>query len=147
VSDPDPPQGAPEDQEVRLLLVEDDAYVASALRRVLNARGLETDIARCLAEARSRLRELDYHAMILDLGLGVEDGLSLLEDRREPRVPATVVLSGFVDVPTLARARRAGAAEVLEKPVRADELVERVHAVAGLARTRPGLAPVRKRTA
>src|SRR5690606_11951740 len=70
-----------------------------------------------------------FDAMLLDLRLNDESGLELLKHwSGRFDLPATVLLSGCVDVPTTVRAMRIGVVDVLQKPVDTDKLDQRLRA-------------------
>src|SRR5688572_32359466 len=61
-------------QTVRLLVVEDDARMAAALRRGLRYEGIVADVAGLGAEAVGMARATDYDAIVLDVMLPDIDG-------------------------------------------------------------------------
>ena len=78
---------------LQVLIVEDDALVARALRRTLRREGASSLVATSVADASSVLeRSEELSAVILDVQLPDGSGLALLEHR--PRIP-TMVLTGY----------------------------------------------------
>src|SRR5688572_17792888 len=61
-------------QTVRLLVVEDDARMAAALRRGLRYEGIVADVAGLGAQAVGMARATDYDAIVLDVMLPDIDG-------------------------------------------------------------------------
>ena len=61
---------------MRVLVVEDDAPLASFLRKGLEAEHYAVDVAPDGDEARWMASECDYDLMILDLNLPKMDGIS-----------------------------------------------------------------------
>jgi len=112
-----------------VFLVEDDPNVRHGIKRLLETQGMEVID---FPSAESFLAQADLnagsaHCLLLDLALPGMDGIALqkaLEDRGE-RIP-TVVQTGYADVKRAVRAIRAGAIEVLAKPVPANELYDAV---------------------
>jgi len=83
----------------RLLLVEDEAFVASLLADVLTQAGFEVRVAHDVIEARRILREFDPDVALLDIWLGGgPTGLDLAHvlDRQHPEV-AIVLLTRHPD--------------------------------------------------
>jgi DNA-binding NtrC family response regulator len=114
-----------------VLVVDDDEVVAGALSRSLVGFGWMVDVAYDGASALQLLAERAFDALILDLMLPHADGLSVMEQlSRRPQAarPVTILLSGHLDIPTTVRAVRAGASDVLEKPVTPTELDKRLRA-------------------
>lgn len=117
-------------------MVDDDIVFARSLMRQLSQAGWAVEHAVDGSDALRRLQERPFDAMVLDLqmqrvsGLGVLAELSSMAQR-----PATILLSGYLDVPTTVQAMRAGVADVLEKPTNGAELDRRLRE-AVLARQR-----------
>jgi DNA-binding NtrC family response regulator len=87
------------------------------------------DVAYDGSSALQLLGERAFDALVLDLMLPHSDGLSVMEQlSRRPQAsrPVTILLSGHLDIPTTVRAVRAGASDVLEKPVTPTELDKRL---------------------
>lgn len=77
-----------------LLLVEDDAHLASVLGISLKQEGYAVSHASSLAEARKSLEKLEPAAILLDLHLPDGDGLGLIEEMRQrhPHMKSPVVV-------------------------------------------------------
>ncbi|MBI3463999.1 MAG: response regulator transcription factor [Planctomycetes bacterium] len=70
--------------------------------------------------------------LVLDIGLPGMSGLELLEKLTAQGVPVSViVITGLADVQTTVRAMKAGAFDLLPKPVPNDVLLERIRAALG----------------
>ncbi len=118
---PEPAQHAaagPAAQSPHLLLVEDAEDTLELLRRAFVERGYR--VTACLdAQAALRVAErVRFDIIISDIGLPHTDGYELLEQLRRghPAVPA-VALTGYAGVQDVARARAAGFAAHVAKPV------------------------------
>jgi two-component system OmpR family response regulator len=115
---------------VRILLVEDDAALASAVCSYLVAKAFVVDAAPSLAQARAALSAVQYAAVLLDLHLSDGDGLSLLPDVRALRDrPIVIVLTARDQVSDRIRGLDAGADDYLIKPYDPAELLARLRAV------------------
>ena len=102
---------------MRILLVEDDAALASAVCSYLAAKAFVVDVAPGLADARAALAAVQYAAVLLDLHLSDGDGLSLLPDVRALRErPIVIVLTARDQVTDRIRGLDAGADDYLIKP-------------------------------
>lgn len=115
---------------MRILIVEDDPILGDGLRAGLRALGFAPDWLREAGPARHALKSEEYAALVLDLGLPGEDGVSLLARLRQEggKVPVLILtardakddkLSGFA----------AGADDYVVKPVDMEELAARLHAL------------------
>jgi two-component system, LuxR family, response regulator FixJ len=110
-----------------VFVVEDDPALRKSLRTLLDAAGLHTET---YASGREFLDVVDPGrpgCLVLDLCLGGENGLDLLErlQARSQR-PPTIVLTAHGTVPTSVQALHAGAMDVLEKPARPAMLLARI---------------------
>ncbi len=115
-------------------MVDDDQAVAGSLGQCLAGFGWDVDVAFDLDSALHRLDEREFDAVVVDLRLPEADGLSMIDrmaERPEQSRPVTILLSGYLDVQTAVRALRAGAADVIEKPVAPSELDQRLRAAVG----------------
>ena len=130
---------------MRILVVEDDAPLASFLKKGLEAEHYAVDIAPDGEEARQAAGESDYDLLLLDLNLPKRDGLSVLRSVRPTRPTLPVlVLTGRSRVEDRVQALDAGADDCLIKPFSFTELSARVRA---LMRRRPTAAGLRLRVA
>ena len=115
---------------MRILLVEDDAALASAVCSYLVAKAFVVDLAPGLADARAALATAQYAAVLLDLHLGDGDGLSLLPTiRAQPERPIVIVLTARDQVTDRIRGLDAGADDYIIKPYDPAELLARLRAV------------------
>ena len=76
---------------MRILVVEDDAPLASFLSKGLEAEYYAVDIASDGDDARCMALENDYDLMVLDLNLPKMDGIAVLHAIR-PKKPSLPVL-------------------------------------------------------
>ena len=99
-----------------LLLVEDSRLCCEAIRLMFRGAGGRLRRAETLAAARRDLSLYTPDAVIVDLGLPDGSGLDLISeiDRKSPRVPLIIAISGQPDLD--APARKAGADRFLAKP-------------------------------
>jgi DNA-binding response OmpR family regulator len=115
---------------MRILLVEDHERLAGLVQQGLKKAELDCDAVSRVSEARQALECHHYDAMILDIGLPDEDGLSLLSGlRREENHLPVLILTSRVQVADRVKGLDAGADDYLTKPFAMEELVARVHAL------------------
>ena len=67
---------------MRVLIVEDNKELIALLKKGLAQGGLPADSVGTAADAAHVLATMEYSAIVLDLGLPDEDGISLLRDLR-----------------------------------------------------------------
>jgi DNA-binding response OmpR family regulator len=129
---------------MRILLAEDDARVASFIRRALVQEGFSVDLSRDGRGAFQQALDEPYDVIVLDILLPFMDGFEVLEQIRKQgcRVPV-LVLSAKDGVEDRVHGLNAGADDYLVKPFSLAELTARIRALlrrrsAGLAVTRVG---------
>ena len=112
-----------------VLVVDDEPAIRLLCRVNLELEGYEVREAGSLAAARAALAAGDVAVVLLDVHIGFEDGVELLEELvgAEPPRPGVAVVSGSTDV-RLAEYRRADT--VLAKPFTIEELTATVRALA-----------------
>ena len=124
-----PPDGSAEGPLVpAVLLVDDDEDILSALSELLSSRYSVT-LARDGAEALKALRGGVFDLAVIDLGLPIVDGLSVVRTVRERdnrQSPAFLVLSAETDPQVKAQALALGAVDYMTKPFDPDELLARI---------------------
>jgi two-component system response regulator QseB len=115
---------------VRLLLVEDDAMIAEAIRSGLRRDGFVVDWVRDGEVAEGVLRTEQFDLLLLDLGLPHRDGLQVLKSLRAHRLPLPVLILTARDaVSDRVQGLDAGADDYLVKPFDLDELAARIRAL------------------
>ena len=115
---------------VPLLVVEDNAVLASSLSRGLREDGFEVDVVATGDAALARLAKPDIDAVVLDLGLPDIDGIAVLQRARASGLHVPVlVLTARDAVGARVGALDAGADDYLVKPFQYDELLARIRAL------------------
>lgn len=105
------------------LVVDDDRRFCDRLARALAERGFSVATAYDLARARSALAERLPDYAVIDLRLGQESGLDLVQALKE-RAPnaRVVVLTGYGNIASAVAAVKIGAVDYLAKPADADQI-------------------------
>jgi two-component system, OmpR family, response regulator len=115
---------------VRVLVVEDEAKLASLLRQGLRRRGIGVDVASTGAEAVVRATATDYDVILLDVMLPGDDGLDVCRRLRAREVwSPTLILTALDGVEDRVRGLDSGADDYLAKPFSFEELMARIRAV------------------
>jgi two-component system OmpR family response regulator len=126
---------------MRILVVEDDAPLADAVRRGLQAEGFAVDVSGEGHDAVWRASELGYDAIVLDIMLPGLNGFRVCAQLRERGVMTPILMltakDGDLDE---AEALDTGADDFLSKPFSLVVLVARLRAL--LRRARVSLPPL-----
>ncbi|MFO1059436.1 MAG: response regulator transcription factor [Dongiaceae bacterium] len=133
---------------MRILVVEDDADLARQLGKALQEAGYAVDVANDGEEGHFLGDTEPYDAVILDLGLPVIDGLSVLDRwRRDGRTMPVLVLTARDRWSEKVAGFDAGADDYVAKPFRMEEVLARIRALirraAGHASAELEAGPVR----
>jgi FixJ family two-component response regulator len=111
-----------------VVVIDDDESVREALRGLFQSVGLTTEIYGSV-QAFLDAGQLDRAGcIVLDIRLPGRSGLEFQEAlARTGATHSVVLISGHVDVQMAVRAMKAGAVDVLTKPVREQDLLEAVN--------------------
>jgi CheY-like chemotaxis protein len=123
----------------RVLIVDDDAESADALRALVEIWGHEAEVAYDGATALRLARQDPPHVVILDLGLPDVDGCEVaraLRVRPSTRSIAIIVLTGYGDDEDIRRSDRAGSDAFVLKPGNLDRLRDLLLTLPAARRTR-----------
>lgn len=106
-----------------ILLVDDDRQILASMGDWLREQGYPVETASSYAAAIGLLEKKAYDLVLCDIRLRDGDGFDVLAHCRE-RMPATTVIliTGYGSVETAIEAIRAGAFDLLTKPLIDDEL-------------------------
>jgi DNA-binding NtrC family response regulator len=120
-----------------LLLVDDDRMVLESMADWLREQGYALDTANSFAAAQAAIAKRTYDLALVDIRLGDGDGFDLLGEIREKSTDTAVIfITGYGTVETAMEAIRAGAFDLLTKPLIDEELemaIERALAQRGIA--------------
>jgi len=116
---------------MKVLLVEDDPSMQTALRRALQRRGMEVEVCGDGRAALAAWKNVAPEVVVLDLTLPGLDGLQVLEQaRRENIATPVLILTARGTVGDRIIGLNTGADDYLPKPFDLDELEARVRALA-----------------
>jgi two-component system, OmpR family, response regulator TctD len=116
---------------MKVLLVEDDPSMQTALRRALQRRGMEVDVCGDGRAALDAWKAAAPEVVVLDLTLPGLDGLEVLEQARREHISTPVlILTARGTVGDRIIGLNTGADDYLPKPFDLDELEARVRALA-----------------
>ena len=117
-------------QEMKILVVDDDAIVIKSCRRILEAEGFEVLTVPSADEALEIIKRYDFHLLLIDVKMPKHDGMYLMREVKQncPEIPI-IVMSGYPTPETIADVLKLGATQFIPKPFRPDELIKSVRQV------------------
>ncbi|MDK2770542.1 MAG: response regulator transcription factor [Sphingomonas sp.] len=115
---------------MKILLVEDDAKLASVLNQALARFDIVVDEAGSIASARELCELQGYDAIVLDRQLPDGDGMSLIPSLRQTgNITPILVLTARGELSDRVEGLYHGADDYLTKPFAVEELVARLRAL------------------
>ena len=115
---------------MRLLIVEDEPTLGTQLKDTLEGAGYAVDLATDGEDGHYLGQTENYDAVILDLGLPVMDGLTVLDKwRKEGKTFPVLVLTARDSWSDKVAGLDSGADDYLAKPFQTEELIARLRAL------------------
>jgi DNA-binding NtrC family response regulator len=109
---------APLPTPATVLVVDDEKNIRRTLRMVLEGEGYTVSEAGSAPEARSALADAEPDVIFMDVKLGDDSGVELLEElMSRDHVTPVIMISGHASIEDAVRATRLGAYDFLEKPL------------------------------
>jgi len=124
-------------RDPKLLVVDDEAAICHACRRVFSQQGFQVEQCTEAFEGLNRATAGDYAAILLDIKMPEMDGIQFLEElrKKKPDVPV-MIMTGYPSIPNAAAAIRLGASDYITKPFTPEKLTQSVRRL--LARNAQG---------
>ena len=115
----------------QILIVEDEPRIAAFLEKGLQKHGYDTAVAIDGEEAIQMVQKDVFDLLLLDLGLPIKDGWTVLKELQQHNqpVPAVIILTARADDDDRSQSIRLGAKDYLTKPFRFNDLLDRVKAI------------------
>ena len=114
------------DDRPHILVVDDDSRLCGLLDRYLGENGFRVTTANDAAEARARMRGIEFDLLVLDVMMPGEDGLSLTQSLRASSQLPILLLTAMAEPEERIRGLERGADDYLTKPFEPRELVLRI---------------------
>jgi FixJ family two-component response regulator len=115
--------------EPLIYVVDDDASVLKSIERLLSSVKLRCETYASADELIGRVDPNQTGCIVADMRMPGVSGLELQRRLNERGIDLPIVfVTGYSDVPAVIRAMKAGASEVLTKPIGGQELVDAIRA-------------------
>jgi signal transduction histidine kinase/CheY-like chemotaxis protein len=122
-----PAQGSlPSKPHRRVLVVDDHHDTCTGMQMMLERRGYLVTVAHTADQAAEKARQEKFDLVISDIGLPDRSGYELMQELSTTQGMRGIALSGFGMENDITRARAAGFAEHLTKPINFDRLEESI---------------------
>ena len=119
----------------KILLVDDDASLRRALKRLLGSAGYSVEAFASAEEFLSRRIEDEESCLVLDVRMPGIDGMQLQNELIERKSPIPIIfITGHGDIPMSVRAMKAGAVDFLAKPFESDALLTAIESAVARGR-------------
>ena len=114
---------------LRLLVVEDDDHIRTALRWALEDEGYDVAEAVSGEDAIAAVAVAAPDLMVVDLMLGSTDGFAVIREVRREHALPIIVVSARADTHDIVAALEAGADDYVTKPFEVKEITARLRAL------------------
>jgi len=124
------PIGAPIEpgsDPTHILVVDDDQRLRDLLGKYLSENGFSVSVAENAADARARIRSLEFDLIVLDLMMPGESGLDFAADLRRSRTIPILMLTAMGEPEDRINGLESGADDYLVKPFEPRELLLRIN--------------------
>ena len=123
-------EGVMNSNRLAACLIDDDPNIRNAFKAVMKSSGIPHVTYANAEEFLENLEERQIGALVVDVRMPGMGGLELLDELRRNKnvfIPV-IILTAHADIPLAVKAMRLGAMDVIEKPYREEDLLERVRA-------------------
>ncbi|MDJ0598976.1 MAG: response regulator transcription factor [Crocosphaera sp.] len=111
----------------RILIAEDEPKIAAFLKKGLEANGFIVEVAADAKMASDMVFSQEFDLILLDLGLPLKDGFTLLEELRGQGLTLPIIiLTARDDIKDKVAGLEGGADDYVTKPFRFEELLARI---------------------
>jgi len=112
------------EKSIKILAVDDEESILEMLKSLLSSQGINHDFANNGLDAIKKIKSDEYDVIITDLRMPGVSGLEVIEEAKKKNPNTQVImLTGYADLDTAISTLRLGAADLLQKPVKIDFLL------------------------
>ena len=114
---------------MNVLIVEDDAMIASGLEYAISQEGYEVRVCGTVQEANQWLEQIEFSLLLLDLSLPDGTGYEICEKAKSICDVPVIFLTAVEDEGNVVKGLDMGADDYIVKPFRIRELISRIKSV------------------
>jgi CheY-like chemotaxis protein len=118
-----------QDRNWRILVVDDHKDTCTGMKMVLERRGYDITVAHTADQAAEKARSHEFDLLISDIGLPDRSGYDLMRELQATRHVPGIAISGFGMEHDVTKAKAAGFAEHLTKPINFERLEEAIRSL------------------
>ena len=120
---------------LNILVIDDERAIRQTVVAALGKAGYVAAEAGCVAEAAAKLKGGEFDVALCDIKMPDGSGIDLVRDSRAAGTNTVfIMITAFASLETAVQALRAGAADYIIKPVRNEELLNRLAGIDTLRR-------------
>lgn len=108
--------------DTHILLLDDHPLILSGVKGLIEQGGARVTTAKTLAEAMEKLAEHSFDLTLLDINLGTDHGLDLLEKGCTPKLGRVMLFSGISEQELICRGYALGATGFVSKNTEPEDL-------------------------
>jgi len=107
----------------KILIIDDESFICENVQRILSGEGFQVCAATTGQEARDIVASEEIDLALLDLNLGIENGIDVLKTLKEldPEL-LVIIITGYGSVESAVESLKLGAFHYMKKPFKADAL-------------------------
>lgn len=136
----------PEKPRETIFVVDDDAFVRRSLEVTLSLAGFRIVQFASAQHFLAQIAPDQSGCVVLDIRLPGMDGLALQEElSRRHAFMSVIIITGHADVPLAVRAMRAGAVDVLQKPISNEKLIAQIKSALAISAEKATEASLREK--
>lgn len=112
---------------MKVLVLDDDEDLSSALREILVMRNLDVDCATSAPDAIEKLVDKQYDVVLVDYVMPQHDGIWFLKHAKLPRSTKVLLMTGHIERKVINKMFDLGVCGYLIKPFDEDELLHNLN--------------------
>lgn len=110
-----------------IIYLEDDDMLAFVTKRSLEKKGFQVHHYATTDDFRHGLANLEFDYALLDLKIGNDTSLTLIQQIKGVKDVPVVILTGYGTIQTAVQAMKLGAINFISKPSTVDEIIHALH--------------------